>query len=80
MGVNRQERLFSPTWVLKLTNDELGGALDAAHEEARKRWGEANIMRRLEVLGDEISRRENIGTWTEDDWKVKAWATPTTVS
>jgi hypothetical protein len=68
----RHERLLRPAWVLKLTNDELGDALDAAHKEAGKRWGEANIMRRLEVLGDEISRREAIGTWTEDDWRMKS--------
>jgi hypothetical protein len=70
--VNRHERLFNPTWVLKLTNDELGGALDAAHQEAGKRWGQPNMMRRLEVLGDEISRRENLGTWTEEDWRMKS--------
>jgi hypothetical protein len=70
--MNRRERLLRPAWVLQLTNDDLGDAFHIAYEEAGKRWGQPNMMRRLEVLGDEISRRENIGTWTQDDWKVKA--------
>lgn len=28
------------------------------------------IVRRLDVLGDEISRRERIGQWTEEDWML----------
>jgi hypothetical protein len=83
----RHQHLLSPTWVLKLTNAELGAAADETYEEAGARWNalsaadkaakadnwiEPNVGRRLDVLFDEIGRRELAGTWTENDWKVKA--------
>jgi hypothetical protein len=68
--MNRSERLFRPAWVLQLSNAELGDAFSSAFTASETRWGEANMMRRLEVLSNEIDRRELAGTWT--DWKVKA--------
>jgi hypothetical protein len=65
------QRLLSPAWVLKLTNDELSDAFDLAYAASETRWGEPNMMQRLDVLSNEIGRRELAGTWTEDDWKVK---------
>jgi hypothetical protein len=69
----KRQRLLSPTWVLSLTNDELSSAFDSAYAayDAAK-WEDANIGHRLDVIGNEISRRELAGTWTEDDWKAKA--------
>jgi hypothetical protein len=44
----------------------------AALETAGTIWIEPNIERRLDVLHDEMSRRERNGILTDDDWKVKA--------
>jgi hypothetical protein len=69
--MTRHQRLFSPAWVLRLTNEQLSDAFDSAFAASETRWGEPNMMRRLDVLSGEIGRRELAGTWTEDDWKVK---------
>jgi hypothetical protein len=57
-----------PTWPLRLSNaelvDEFSRALDARGP------GElpAALMLRIDILYDEISRREHIGTMSDDDW------------
>jgi hypothetical protein len=83
--VNRHQRLFNPAWVLNLSNEELGEAFGETYEEAGARWEalsaadkaakadnwiEPNIEHRLNVLYDEISRREHAGMWTEEDWEA----------
>lgn len=59
-----------PTWMFRLSNaallDELGRALDAREARADA----PDLMYRLDLLAEEISRRENIGLLTEEDWKV----------
>jgi hypothetical protein len=56
------ERLFRPAWVLRLSNAELSDAFEAALDAHA-------LERRLDVLSDEIGRREREGSWTEKDWK-----------
>jgi hypothetical protein len=68
----RHQRLLSPTWVLQLTNAELLDAFCKADDARETRDGALDLMRRMDVLHDEITRREFAGTFTEDDWKVKA--------
>jgi hypothetical protein len=83
---DRLTRLSSPAWVLKLGNGELGAMFEEAYEEAGIRWNELskaqkasrgdnwiepNIGRRLDVLYDEITKREHVGAWTEHDWMAR---------
>jgi len=55
-----------PTWVLRLTNAELSAEFYAARDVYST--GNLGVIPRLDVLGDEISRRERTGQWTEVDW------------
>jgi len=55
-----------PTWVMRLTNAELSAEFDAAYNVAN--MGNLGVIPRLDVLNDEISRRERAGQWTEEDW------------
>jgi hypothetical protein len=64
---SRPDRLFSPTWVLRFTNAELLEEFGNTYEQ-RKRGDEPGLMRRLDVLYDEIQRRYATGTMTDDDW------------
>jgi hypothetical protein len=50
-------------WVLSLSNAELGARFEAAFADERQ-----ETIARRDVLHDEISRRELIGDWTEEDW------------
>jgi hypothetical protein len=68
----RHQRLLSPTWVLQLTNADLIDALGTALEARETRNDAPDLMRRLDILSEEISKRECSGMLTEDDWKVKA--------
>ena len=59
----------SPPWVCRLTNAELIDELGTA-DDARQHRGEApDLLRRMDVLADEIHRRELAGTLTDRDWK-----------
>jgi hypothetical protein len=70
--MNRYQRLFRPAWVLKLTNKELIEAFGAADDCREARGDAPDLLRRMDVLHNEISRRERGGTLVDDDWKVKA--------
>jgi hypothetical protein len=71
-SVTRHQRLFRPTWVLQLTNAQLIDAFGTALDARETRDDAPDLIRRMDVLSDEISRRECDGTLTGDDWKVKA--------
>ena len=60
----------SPTWPLRLSNAELGAEFERTYDERGPREPPA-LLRRLDILHDEIRRRERIGTWTDDDWKQR---------
>ena len=55
-----------PTWALHLSNRELVDALGAALQQDWR--NNPGLPHRLDVIGDEISRRERAGQWTEADW------------
>jgi hypothetical protein len=58
-----------PVWVCRLTNAQLLDEFGTA-DDARQHRGDApDLIRRMDVLADEICRRERAGTFTEDDWK-----------
>jgi hypothetical protein len=77
-GVRHQEppmtsQMRKPTWVLGLSNQVLGDKFEAAVAV----WGAGqgqpdNLGRRLDVLAEEISRREREGLWTDEDWLDEA--------
>lgn len=54
-----------PTWPLRLSNAELLAEFERILDGPEP---QAALRRRLDVLGDEISRREQAETWTDDDW------------
>jgi hypothetical protein len=53
-----------------MTNAELIAEFERIWEQ-RQMWGDVpGIVFRLEVLNDEIFRRERCGQLTEADWKI----------
>ena len=58
-----------PTWLLGLSNAELLAKLDASLEVYNDQGETRDLKHRLDLLCDEISRRERAGTLTEEDWK-----------
>jgi len=56
-----------PTWVYGLSNKDLLDRFGAA-EDARGPEEDQNVHRLLNLLADEISRREREGTLTDKDW------------
>jgi hypothetical protein len=60
--------LFRPAWVLQLTNADLIDAFGTALEARETRNDAPDLMRRLDILSEEISRRERSGMLTENDW------------
>jgi len=54
-----------PTWPLRLSNAELLAEFERALDGRRV----PALNLRLELLDDEICRRAQTGTWTDDDWK-----------
>jgi hypothetical protein len=58
----------NPAWVLQLTNADLIDALGTALEARETRNDAPDLMRRLDILSEEISRRESSGMLTENDW------------
>jgi hypothetical protein len=54
-----------PTWVRVLSNAALLDAFDAAWDV----YGRSGDTVRLDLIHDEIIRREWAGTLTEEDWK-----------
>jgi hypothetical protein len=65
MALSRYDRLLQPTWVLRLTNDELLKAHFAAMLEAG-----GDESRRVDVLQNEIVRRHSSGTLTWAEWEA----------
>jgi hypothetical protein len=59
-----------PTWMLSLSSAALLDELERALDARRARGDAPDLMYRLDLLAEEISRRENIGPLTEEDWKV----------
>jgi hypothetical protein len=57
-----------PTWVLQLTNADLTDAFGTALDARETRNDAPDLMRRLDVLSEEISRRNWSGMLTDDDW------------
>jgi len=64
----RSRNFDRPTWVLQLTNADLLDAFGTAYDATATRVDDPNLIRRLDVLHDEISRRERTGMLTDDDW------------
>ena len=54
-----------PTWVWALSNAALLREFDVAWDV----YGQTGNTIRLDIIGDEISRREWVGTLTDEDWK-----------
>ena len=61
----------APVWIRALSNKDLVERFCAA-EEARGPEENSNVHQLLDLLGDEISRREQVGVLTDDDWRVSA--------
>ena len=57
-------------WTAYLSNAELVDQFCEAVETYFARRGADDVVRRLDVLGNEISRREAAGLLTDDDWRV----------
>jgi hypothetical protein len=70
--MSRYQRLLSPTWVLQLTNAELIDTFGEAYEARETRMDAPDLIRRLDVLLAEISRREREGILIDDDWIATA--------
>jgi hypothetical protein len=66
----KTSREFRPAWVLQLTNAQLIDAFGEAYEARETRDDAPDLMRRLDVLHDEISRRYSAGMMTDDDWRT----------
>jgi hypothetical protein len=64
-----------PAWVLKLTNAGLTDAFGSALDARETRNDAPDLMRRLDILYEEISRREWSGMLVEDDWIADGPAT-----
>jgi hypothetical protein len=54
--------------VLQLTNADLTDAFGTALDARETRNDAPDLMRRLDVLSEEISRRNWSGMLTDDDW------------
>ena len=54
-------------WLVRLSNAELNDAFDAALGAYQA--GNSSVVRRLDVIHEEITRREWTGQWTEADWR-----------
>jgi hypothetical protein len=61
-------KLRFPTWIRALSNRALIDRFCAA-ERARGPEEDPNVHRLLDLLGDEISQREQAAMLTDEDWK-----------
>ena len=66
------KRLRLPTWPLRLSNAELLAEFKRALDGRGPREPPKALLLRLDLLGDEISRRERTGTLTDDDWQERS--------
>jgi hypothetical protein len=62
------EQWDRPAWLSGLSNAALLIELETALDAREERCDAPDLMRRLDVLNDEISRRECNGLLTERDW------------
>jgi hypothetical protein len=61
-----------PAWLSGLSNAALLIELETALDAREGRCDAPDLMRRLDVLTDEISRRERSGLLTERDWLISS--------
>jgi hypothetical protein len=61
-----------PTWVYRLSNAALLDAFGATYEVRENQGDRPDLMFRLDLLHNEIVRREGMGLLTDEDWKDKA--------
>jgi hypothetical protein len=70
MSASKMIYRIRPTWMLSLSNAALLDEFDRALDARKSRRDAPDLMYRLDLLAEEISRREDIGLLTEEDWKV----------
>jgi hypothetical protein len=64
------EQWDRPAWLSGLSNAALLIEFETALDAREERCDAPDLMRRLDVLNDEISRRECSGLLTERDWLI----------
>jgi hypothetical protein len=70
------EQWDRPAWLSGLSNAALLIEFETALDAREERCDAPDLMRRLDVLNDEISRRECSGLLTERDWLISAQKCP----
>ena len=58
-----------PTWPLRLSNAQLLAEFELALDTRGLQEPPRALLLRLDLLHDEIRRRDQLGTLTDDDWQ-----------
>ena len=58
-----------PTWPLRLSNAQLLAEFELALDARGPQEPPGHFLLRLDLLHDEIRRRDRFGTLTDDDWQ-----------